>query len=119
MHLPADPVSVGAARGLVRMLHHWLTDEQVGRCELVVSELVTNAIRHGTLTADDLVVLEVDVVPGSVHACVRDHGPAFGPAAGWPHPGQSGGFGLKIVEQLSTGLRVEHSASGNTVSFSI
>lgn len=119
MHLPPDPVSVGAARGLVRMLHHWLSEEQVGRCELVVSELVTNAIRHGAPAADDLVVLEVDVVPGAVHACVRDHGPAFGTAAEWPDPDRIGGFGLKIVEQLSTGLHVEHSGSGNTVSFSI
>jgi len=101
------------------MLHHWLSDEQVGRCELVVSELVTNAIRHGTPTADDLVVLEVDVVPGGVHACVKDRGPAFGASAEWPDPEQIGGFGLKIVEQLSNGLHVEHSTSGNTVSFTI
>lgn len=119
MHLPPDPVSVGAARGLVRMLHYWLSNDQVGRCELVVSELVTNAIRHGTPTTDDLVLLELDVVPGGVHACVKDHGPAFGTADEWPEPDQIGGYGLKIVEQLSDGLQVEHSASGNSVSFSI
>lgn len=117
--LPATPASVGAARGLVKLLRHWLDDDQIGRCELVVSEIVTNAIRHGTPTTDGVVSLEMDVTSGTVAACVRDHGPPFATELSPRLPTDVGGFGLRIAQQLTTGFRVDRSPVGNEVRFTI
>ncbi len=47
--LPSDPAAVGAARtAAVRQLSEWGLDELAFTTELVVSELVTNAIRHAS-----------------------------------------------------------------------
>jgi serine phosphatase RsbU (regulator of sigma subunit)/anti-sigma regulatory factor (Ser/Thr protein kinase) len=46
--LPAEPAVVGAARHLAaRQLSEWGLEHQVPTTELIVSELVTNAIHHG------------------------------------------------------------------------
>ena len=70
--LPATPASVFLARRFVRqLLHGWeVPQDVVERCELVVSELVTNAARH---SEDDLsiavsatdVLLRVEVADSS------------------------------------------------------
>ncbi|WP_208117169.1 SpoIIE family protein phosphatase [Streptomyces sp. NBC_00582] len=47
--LPADPARVGEVRaGALRQLADWGLDEAAFAAELILSELVTNAIRHGT-----------------------------------------------------------------------
>lgn len=117
--LPADPESVSAARGLVKLLRHWLDDEQIDRCELVVSEIVTNAIRYGTPNANDIVVLELDVTDGEVAACVSDTGPVFSTESGPRRPTDVGGFGLQIAQRLTSGFRVDRSPAGNEVRFTI
>lgn len=119
LNLPAIPVSVTAARSLVRVLHPWLDPEQLERCELIVSEIVTNAIRHGTPTAHDTVELEITAAPGTVAGCVRDRGPAFRAPDEPRPPEQIGGFGLPIVQRLASSLSIERSPTGNQVRFSL
>src|SRR5262245_51040618 len=48
--LPASPAAVPAARRLVSsaLAAYDLTDTQIADAELIASELVTNALRHGT-----------------------------------------------------------------------
>ncbi|MFI1706498.1 SpoIIE family protein phosphatase [Streptomyces griseoruber] len=47
--LPADPARVGEVRAsAMRQLADWGLDEAAFAAELILSELVTNAIRHGT-----------------------------------------------------------------------
>ncbi|KUO07885.1 SpoIIE family protein phosphatase [Streptomyces sp. DSM 15324] len=47
--LPADPARVGEVRAAaIRQLTDWGLDEAAFAAELILSELVTNAIRHGT-----------------------------------------------------------------------
>ncbi|WP_416985190.1 SpoIIE family protein phosphatase [Streptomyces sp. T028] len=47
--LPADPARVGEVRAsALRQLADWGLDETAFAAELILSELVTNAIRHGT-----------------------------------------------------------------------
>ncbi|HEV7888004.1 MAG TPA: ATP-binding protein, partial [Acidimicrobiales bacterium] len=77
LQLPAHPVSVAAARSVVRVLQPWVEDEQLGLVELIVSELVTNAVRHGSLGTEDRVDVELAVSDQAVSGCVRDRGPAF------------------------------------------
>ena len=49
LSLPADPASASAARSHARaMLKEWSLDAQTETVELLVSELVTNAVRHAS-----------------------------------------------------------------------
>jgi anti-sigma regulatory factor (Ser/Thr protein kinase) len=65
--------------------------------KLMVSELVTNGIVHGSTEPDTPVMLDVRV-NGAVRCGVLDHGDGF---AGHGHHGGPGGWGLQVVEQLA------------------
>ena len=61
----------------------------------MVSELVSNALVHGTGT----ISLRIDIEPDAVRIEVSDEGEvAVAPS---PTPGAHGGWGLRIVEQLA------------------
>jgi anti-sigma regulatory factor (Ser/Thr protein kinase) len=65
--------------------------------KLMVSELVTNGIVHGSTEPDAPVMLDL-VVNGDVRCRVLDHGHGF---ATGPRNQGPGGWGLHFVEQLS------------------
>lgn len=65
--------------------------------KLMVSELVTNGIVHGSTEADEPVMLDV-LVNGKIRCRVLDHGEGFATRA---RETQSGGWGLQVVEQLA------------------
>jgi anti-sigma regulatory factor (Ser/Thr protein kinase) len=65
--------------------------------KLMVSELVTNGIVHGSTEPDVPVMLDL-LVNGHVRCRVLDRGHGF--ATGDPSHGR-GGWGLQVVEQLS------------------
>ncbi|HEY3941647.1 MAG TPA: ATP-binding protein [Acidimicrobiales bacterium] len=82
----------------------------VGDVLLVVSELVTNAVRHGSGAVDVELRVEGDAVGVGVH----DSGRVFTP----PPPGApdgAGGRGLFLVAAISRQWGIEASASGKTV----
>jgi anti-sigma regulatory factor (Ser/Thr protein kinase) len=66
---------------------------------LLVSELVTNAVRHAGLGPEDLIVLHLAAADGVVRAEVYDPGPGFVPVV--REPGPEGGFGLVLLRTLS------------------
>ncbi|GGV49491.1 hypothetical protein GCM10010495_79080 [Kitasatospora herbaricolor] len=78
-------------------------DEAVGEVLLVVSELVTNAVRH----APGPVVLALNAGTGIVRITVRDTSTAR-PAPRTPDlVGGTGGFGwTTIIQRLATDIRV-------------
>jgi anti-sigma regulatory factor (Ser/Thr protein kinase) len=102
--LAAKPESVARARKLLRRV---LNDSGVDpdtRAEalLVASELVTNAINHGSRTGDEIVVAYTATPTGSVSIAVTDRvrrGSA--PRALPPADETTGGRGLQVVEQLA------------------
>jgi signal transduction histidine kinase len=66
---------------------------------LLVSELVSNAVRHGD---GDQVRVVLDVMgPTRVRCEVIDNGDGFLPIARRPDDPREGGWGLHLVEQLS------------------
>jgi anti-sigma regulatory factor (Ser/Thr protein kinase) len=67
--------------------------------ELVASEVVTNAIRHGRQGGQILLA----ATPKQDFLCVQvtDDGPGFVPSPGAMASDEHGGFGLFIVERLS------------------
>ena len=86
---------------------------------LLVSELVTNAVRHAGAGPDRPLHLQLLRGPRWVVVTVRDEGPGFtwhpGPSAG----NQSGGWGLFLVDQIADSWGVECTASGTRVWFEI
>jgi serine phosphatase RsbU (regulator of sigma subunit)/anti-sigma regulatory factor (Ser/Thr protein kinase) len=110
LDLPADPSTVADARSwAVRRLAEWGLSETAFVTELVVSELVTNAIRYAgapirlTLIRDETLVCEVSDGTGTAphlhHARVMDEG----------------GRGLMLVAQLTHRWGSRLAAHGKTI----
>jgi serine/threonine-protein kinase RsbW len=83
---------------------------------LLVSELVTNGLRHARTSADALLCLMASRRDTTVHVEVRDEG-TDGRVAKAPSQrrDRSDGFGLELVEELSAAWGVERDADGTTV----
>jgi anti-sigma regulatory factor (Ser/Thr protein kinase) len=78
-----------------------LDSDQFHAFELVVTEVVSNAVRHGA-EPDGQIKLCVTPKDGYVCVQVTDGGPGLVPRPGVMGPqDEDGGFGLFIVEQLT------------------
>ena len=90
-------------------LESWLPDslpeDERSALRLLVSELVTNAIRHVSRSTEP-VELAARITGGAIRVEVRDGGTGFEP--GKPKPrGADGGFGLFLVERMASRWGVE------------
>ncbi|MEV4330864.1 ATP-binding protein [Streptomyces sp. NPDC049597] len=118
---PAVDVSVPQARRAVRDLLARqgapVADEVVQGLLLIVSELVTNAVRHAALLSPELAV-EVAIGARWVRVSVEDNHP-YRPKALETDSAQTGGRGLLLVREITReagGLcDVEHTASGGKI----
>lgn len=95
--LPAVSDSIPLARREVDRLAGEVDEEQLEVLRLLVSEMVSNSIRH----AEGSRSVEVRVWLGrrSIHLEVEDRGPGFRPRRA--APSASGGWGLVIVDRLA------------------
>ncbi|MET0276569.1 MAG: ATP-binding protein, partial [Acidimicrobiia bacterium] len=82
----------------------------VDNAALVVTELVTNAVRH----ADTEMLLVLDVASGHIDVRVQDESPEL-PRPRDLDPGALSGRGLALVEALSTAWGVEERAGTKVV----
>jgi anti-sigma regulatory factor (Ser/Thr protein kinase) len=105
LRLPAEPGSVSTAQHSVFPVASGLPPAVVDDVRLLISELVTNAIRHGGLSREDWIELEVEVSPATVHVEVVDPGVGFRPQAPSPRtpdsPGSSG-WGLVFLDRIAS-----------------
>lgn len=118
---PAVDASVPQARHAVRDLLYRqgvpVSDDLVQGLLLIVSELVTNAVRHAALLSPTLAV-EVAVGAEWLRVSVEDNHP-YRPTALEADHGQTGGRGLLLVREVTREAGgvcdVEHTASGGKV----
>ena len=98
--LVAEPIAVGEARAwLSEHAAALVAEAQLANLTLVISEVVTNAVRHGQPGGQILLA----ATPKDDYLCVQvtDEGRGFvhSPGAMASEPG--GGFGLFLVEKLT------------------
>ncbi|CAG6396203.1 SpoIIE family protein phosphatase [Streptomyces cocklensis] len=111
--LAADPAEVGRARSLVRdTLRAWELTEVAETAELLVGEVVTNAVRHAHDRPVGLRLVRADAL--LVEVSDDDHGVPVLLSAG---PEDEGGRGMRIVSRLAREWGTSRSAQGKTVWF--
>jgi anti-sigma regulatory factor (Ser/Thr protein kinase) len=115
IRLSADAEAPARAREALRPLAGRATAERLQSLDLVVSELVTNAVRHSPADGPGAIGLEVLCVARTVSVAVTDPGRGFDAEAPRPEPGAGGGFGLYLVEELTNCWWVERVPSGTRV----
>jgi anti-sigma regulatory factor (Ser/Thr protein kinase) len=84
--------------------------------ELLTTELVSNAVRHGGAGEEEVVVLHLAVAPNCLRVEVCDPGLGFVP--GPPRPYGEGGYGLFLVSEVSSRWGVSHE-DGNCAWFEL
>jgi anti-sigma regulatory factor (Ser/Thr protein kinase) len=84
---------------------------------LLVSEVVSNAVRHSSAPPDAAIALEARITDGAVRIAVTDAGDGFTPRPRDPERiGE--GYGLYLVEKAASAWGVERD-SGTTVWFEL
>ena len=108
LRLTPGPEAIPAARqaldGLSGLLERTVWED----LRLLVSELVTNGVRHGSERGP--VTVNVAVGDALVRVDVSDSGRGFSPPdAPMPHADGTGGWGLQLVDRVATtwGVKVD------------
>lgn len=108
--LPSDPAAVADARDKVsRRLADWGLHEVVFTAELVVSELVTNAIRYGTPP------IQLRLIRDTVLICEVSDGSSTAPHMRRARIFDEGGRGLLLVAQFAERWGTRHRAGGKSI----
>jgi anti-sigma regulatory factor (Ser/Thr protein kinase) len=95
---PAPEAVAQARERVVALAEPWVDGHRISDLRLVISEVITNAVRHGG--QGDMVVA---VTPKTGFLCVQvtDTGDGFAPRPRAYAPDEDGGFGLFLIERLT------------------
>ena len=108
--LPADPALVGEVRAsAMRRLSGWGLDETAFAAELILSELITNAIRHGTGP------IRVRLLYGRTLICEVSDASNTAPHLRRAASTDEGGRGLFLVAQLSQSWGTRYLPEGKVI----
>ena len=108
--LPAEPRAAAVARSHVRDLP--LDQETLEVVSLLVTELVTNAVRHGRASDGTRITVQLAIVNNDlVRVDVVNEGPAFDATPRTRDIDAEGGLGLQLVDQLAERWGVEGNGS--------
>ncbi|MEU8571270.1 ATP-binding protein [Streptomyces pathocidini] len=112
--LPGDPVACRRARSAVRsVLAEWHLDHLSHTAELLVSELVGNALRH----TEGPLQLTLERRPAL--RCRVEDGSRRMPRRRTASPEDEDGRGLELVHLMSSEWGVDHTARGKSVWFEL
>jgi anti-sigma regulatory factor (Ser/Thr protein kinase) len=111
--LAAEPIEVSRARAVVReQLHEWGLNLLADQAELMVGELVTNAVRHARSRR-----IELRLVRGDALLCEVDDEDATLPTLLSTGATDEFGRGLRVVSRLAREWGSSRTTAGKTVWF--
>ena len=118
--IAGGPYAATAARRALGGLRDLIGTQKLNDVYLLVSELVTNGVRHGGAGEDDVMELTALRHGNRLRVVVTDWGPGFD---GRPRPrnraDQTGGWGLFLVERLAERWGTQRSDDATTVWFEL
>jgi anti-sigma regulatory factor (Ser/Thr protein kinase) len=117
--LAPAPDSVSRARARLDALRGVVREDLLDDVRLLVSEVVTNSVRHARLEPADRVEVRVTAGPSGVRAEIIDPGPGFERPARGPAPGAPSGWGLFLVDRVADHWGVERTDGHTRVWFEI
>jgi hypothetical protein len=117
LRLAPDEGAPGAARRAVAGMRPVLGPHVLESASLLVSEVVTNAVRHVRHRPNDAIVMHVQLHPDVVRVDVTDPGEGFDPADRRPTEPERG-WGLRLLDDVADRWGVDR-GSRNTVWFEL
>jgi anti-sigma regulatory factor (Ser/Thr protein kinase) len=106
LQLKPGPEAAGEGRHALDRLEGSLDAERLSELRLLVSELLTNSVRHGG--DRDWITLDVEIYANAIRTVVTDHGDGFDvQRPPQPHRDRPGGWGLCLVDSLADRWGVE------------
>jgi integral membrane sensor domain MASE1/anti-sigma regulatory factor (Ser/Thr protein kinase) len=115
IELEPGPDCPAEARTALSPLEDALTPRAFSDLRLLVSELVTNSVRHARLEPGDEIRLRVEVANRLLRVEVSDPGAGFGASIPEPTPSGLGGWGLFLTERLADRWGVDRQSGWTTV----
>ena len=106
LRLRPDADSPAEARRSLEALRPGLNDVLVDDAVLLVSEIVSNSVRHASLDDTDAIEVRVRGSRSKLRVDVMDPGPGFDPERIRPSQ-HEGGWGLRLLDRLATRWGVE------------
>jgi anti-sigma regulatory factor (Ser/Thr protein kinase) len=106
LRLRPDVNSPAEARRSLEALRPSLNNLLVDDAVLLVSEIVSNSVRHASLDKSDAIQVRVRGSDSMLHVDVIDPGPGFDPELVNPSESE-GGWGLRLLDGLATRWGVE------------
>jgi anti-sigma regulatory factor (Ser/Thr protein kinase) len=106
LRLRPDESSPAEARRSLEALRPRLNDLLVDDAVLLVSEVVSNSVRHASLDETDAIEVRIRGSHSKLRVDVSDPGPGFDPDRVRPL-GHNGGWGLHLLDRLATRWGVE------------
>jgi anti-sigma regulatory factor (Ser/Thr protein kinase) len=116
MSLGSGPEAAATARRAISKLRADLDPPLTETLRLLVTELITNSVRH---TAADSLTLSVAVGRSAVLTEVADTGPGFDPQCVEDSGNDDTGWGLFLVQRLADRWGVRHDGPNKRVWFEL
>ncbi len=108
LDLPSEPNSIPRARRALQEIKATLDPVTFLNLRLLVSEIVTNAVRHVSRERADTIHLEVERTPQHVRVVVEDQGDGFVPQPRADVEDRASGWGLNILAKVASRRGVEN-----------
>jgi anti-sigma regulatory factor (Ser/Thr protein kinase) len=112
--LSCTPHAAKEARDSIERLAVHVSPEVLDDLRLLVSELVTNSVRHGRLPHDGSISLRASVSSSRVRVEVTDAGVGFEPRPPLGRRERIGGYGLYLVHRLASRWGVDTTGEQTT-----
>jgi anti-sigma regulatory factor (Ser/Thr protein kinase) len=101
LKLRPTPGAVPDARKALDALDDHVSPQTLDDLRLLVSELVTNSVRHAGLAQSQAIELKVKLLPETVRVEVNDQGSGFQPTPRTAQSDDQSGWGLYLVSRLA------------------